>query len=228
MSDENESYDKGADGKPLTLEERGAVGDGRLFSPSTGRNKDAVREVFLAHMPLSGRVLEIASGTGEHGAHIVAAAQELVWTYSDIDEAGMMSQRAWAAHEGHGRLLGPMRVDTTAGHWGEAEAAAPYDGLFCANMIHIAPFEAAIGLFAGAGRTLRLGGRLLLYGPFGRDGVMVPSNQDFVDSLKRRDARWGVRDLERDILPLAAANGLDMADIIEMPANNLSVIFEKA
>jgi hypothetical protein len=227
MSDENKTYDKGADGKPLTLEERGDGGDGRLFSPSTGRNKDAVRDVFLAHMPPFGCVLEIASGTGEHGAHIVAAAQELIWTYSDVDEAGMVSQRAWAAHEGQDRLQGPLRVDTTAAHWGEAEAAAPYGGMFCANMIHIAPFEAAIGLFAGAGRLLRRGGRLFLYGPFGRDGEMAPSNRDFVDSLQRRDPRWGVRDLERDILPLAQANGLNVADIIEMPANNLSVIFEK-
>jgi len=228
MSDEDKTYDKGADGKPLTLEERGAVGDGRLFSPSTGRNKGAVRDVFLEHMPTSGRVLEIASGTGEHGAHITATARDLVWTYSDIDEAGMASQRAWAAHEGHAQLLGPVRVDTTADHWGEAEAAAPYDGLFCANMIHIAPFEAAIGLFAGAGRILRRGGRLFLYGPFGRDGKMAASNRDFVESLQRRDPRWGVRDLERDVLPLAAANGLNVADIIAMPANNLSVIFEKA
>ena len=227
MSDENESYDKGADGKPLTLESRCVVEDGRLFSPSTGRNKDAVREVFLSHMLLSGTVLEIASGTGEHGAHITAAARELVWTYSDIDEVGMASQRAWAVHEGHGRLRGPMRVDTTADHWSDAEVAAPFDGLFCANMIHIAPFEAAVGLFAGASRLLRDRGRLFLYGPFGRDGVMAPSNRDFLESLQRRDTRWGVRDLERDILPLAAANSLEVADIIEMPANNLSVIFEK-
>jgi len=204
------------------------MGDDRRFSPSTGRNKDIVRDVFLAHMPATGRILEIASGTGEHGAHITAAAPDLTWTYSDIDPEGRASQSAWAAHQDHDRLLGPCLIDTTTPHWGEAEDAAPYDGLFCANMIHIAPFEAAIGLLAGAGRLLRQGGRVFLYGPYGRAGEITPSNAQFSTDLKRRNPDWGVRDLDRDILPLADDNGLTLEAVIEMPSNNLSVIFIRA
>ncbi len=225
MSDEDKDYDKSASGKPLTLEARDAVLDGRLYSPSTGRNKDAVRKVFLQTMPQTGHCLEIASGTGEHGAHIIAAAPELHWTYSDIDPGGHASQAAWAAHEGHDRLHGPLHLDVTAVKWGEAERA--WAAMFCANMIHIAPFEAAEGLIAGVGRLLPPGGRLFLYGPFARNGEIAPSNARFSEDLKRRDPSWGVRDLDVQVMPLTKLASLRLAEVIEMPANNLSVIFEK-
>ena len=227
MTDENATYQKASSGQPLALEKRDTTEDGRRFSPSIGRNKDVVRETFLSVMLTRGAILEIASGTGEHGAHITAAAPELSWTYSDIEPASQASQAAWRAHEGHDRLSGPLTVDTTADHWGEAETQAPWDGLFCANMIHIAPFAAAIGMIDGAGRLLRPGGRLMIYGPFARNGEIAPSNARFSEDLKRRDPSWGVRDLDLDILPLAARAGLELFKAIEMPANNLSVVFEK-
>ena len=118
-------------------------------------------------------------------------------------------------------------IDASADGWGEAETLAPLDGLFCANMIHIAPFDVAEGLMAGAGRLLKSGGKLFLYGPFARDGDIAPSNARFSEDLKRRDPAWGVRDLERDIAPLAEAAGLGVEAVVEMPANNLSVIFAK-
>ena len=225
MSDENAGYDKNAAGKPVTLEPRGDAGDGRRFSPSTGRNKDVVREIFRKHMPLSGRVLEIASGTGEHGAHITESAPDLSWVYSDIDPQGRASQRAWAAHVPHDRLLGPLTVDAASRHWGEAETLGPLEGMFNANMIHISPFQVAEGLLAGAGRLLKRGGKLMLYGPFARNSEIAPSNARFSEDLKRRDASWGVRDLDLEILPLAEAVGLTLADVVDMPSNNLSVIF---
>lgn len=228
MTDENATYQKATSGQPLALEKRDTKEDGRRFSPSIGRNKDVVRDAFLSVMPSQGAILEIASGTGEHGAHITSAATDLSWTYSDIDPASQASQAAWRAHEAHDRLSGPLTVDTTAEHWGEAETRAPWDGLFCANMIHIAPFGAAIGLINGAGRLLRPGGRLLIYGPFARNGEIAPSNARFSEDLKRRDPTWGVRDLELDILPLAQQAGLEPIKVIDMPANNLSVVFEKA
>lgn len=227
MTDENATYQKAQSGQPLALEKRDTTEDGRRFSPSIGRNKDVVRDAFLSIMPSQGAILEIASGTGEHGAHITASAADLSWTYSDIDAASQASQAAWRAHEAHHRLIGPLTVDTTTENWGEAEKRAPWDGLFCANMIHIAPFEAAIGLFAGAGRLLRVGGRLLIYGPFARNGEIAPSNARFSDDLKRRDPSWGVRDLDLDILPLAKRAGLELINVIDMPANNLSVVFER-
>ena len=201
MTDENATYQKAKSGQPLALEKRETTDDGRRFSPSIGRNRDVVRETFLSVMPAQGAILEIASGTGEHGAHITTAAPQLSWTYSDIDPVSRASQAAWGAHEGHDRLSGPLTIDTTADHWGEAETRAPWDGLFCSNMIHIAPFAAAEGLISGAGRLLRPGGRLLIYGPFARGGEIAPSKARFSEDLKRRDASWGVRDLELDILP---------------------------
>ena len=228
MADENATYQKATSGQPLALEKRDTTEDGRRFSPSIDRNKDVVRDAFLSVMPTQGTILEIASGTGEHGAHITASAADLSWTYSDIDPASQASQAAWRAHEGHDRLRGPLTVDTTVDHWGEAEVQAPWDGLFCANMIHIAPFAAAIGLISGASRLLRPGGRLMIYGPFARNGEIAPSNARFSEDLKRRDPSWGVRDLDLDILPLAEPAGLTLVSVINMPANNQSVVFERA
>lgn len=227
MMDENKHYQKDTTGQPVALERRDATEDGRRYSPSTGRNKAIVRETFFSHMPRQGHVLEIASGTGEHGAHITAAATDLTWIYSDIDPVSQASQRAWRVAADHDRLRGPLTVDTTQLAWGEAEALAPFDAVFCANMIHIAPFEAAEGLITGAARLLRPAGRLMLYGPFARHGVIAPSNARFSEDLQRRDPSWGVRDLELQILPLAQAANLDLVAVVDMPANNLSVVFEK-
>ena len=227
MTDENAGYQKAQSGEPLALEKRVEEADGRRFSPSTGRNKDIVRDTFLEVMPRQGRVLEIASGTGEHGVHITAVAHDLNWTYSDIDPVSQASQLAWRNHVSHDRLDGPMTVDTTHADWGDVEKAAPWNGMFCANMIHIAPFSAAEGLLAGAGRLLAPGGRLMLYGPFARAGEIAPSNARFSEDLQRRDASWGVRDLDLEILPLANAAGLRLATVKAMPANNLSVVLEK-
>lgn len=214
--------------KPVTLEARSISQDGRRFSPSSGRNKDAIRAVYLDHMPLTGTILEIASGTGEHGAHILQQALNLSWQYTDIDCEGLQSQNAWAAHLGDGRLRGALELDVSADHWGAAETAGPYEGLFCANMIHISPFAATIGLLAGAGRVLKPGGRMMLYGPFARAGEMVASNQQFDRHLKGIDPAWGVRDLDEDLLPLAEQAGLHLVETVDMPSNNLSVFFQRA
>ncbi len=225
MSEENATYPKAVTGTPIALETRAGQGDGRLFSPSIGRNKDAVRDAFLTAMPRVGDILEIASGTGEHGAHITNVAPSLTWTYTDIDPGSLQSQGAWVSHVDHTRLKGPLELNVMTDHWGEAERS--FDGIFCANMIHIAPFAAAKGLLSGAGRILRSEGRLMVYGPFARNGNIAESNVRFSEDLKRRDQRWGVRDLDLDVVPLAKLAGLKLTNVIEMPANNLSVMFEK-
>ncbi|NBC19588.1 MAG: DUF938 domain-containing protein [Alphaproteobacteria bacterium] len=225
---EDRSDDPSADDPHSALDARARQTDARRFSPSIARNRDAVRAVFLQHMLAEGTLLEIASGTGEHGAHIAPGLPGLDWWYSDIDADGRASQAAWASHLGPGAgLKGPLRIDVSAGSWGEADALAPFDAMFCANMLHIAPFAAAQGLMAGAGQRLRQGGRMMVYGPFARHGEMAPSNQRFSDDLKSRDPDWGVRDLDREIGPLARAAGLALVEVVEMPANNLSVIFER-
>lgn len=212
--------------KETALEDRGVAGE-RLFSPSAARNRDPIRDVFLKTMPNAGNILEIGGGTGEHAVHLAEALPGAVWRTGDPDPSSRASIAGWIAETKLHNLVGPHAIDVTATEWG-VEEAAPFDGLVSLNMIHIAPFSAAEGLFAGAGRLLARGGKLFLYGPFSRDGVhTAPSNEAFDASLKTRNANWGVRDLERDIAPLAQKNALTRIDIVEMPANNLSVIFRK-
>lgn len=228
VTEQDKAYPKSASGQPSALEPRPVTEDGRRFSPSVRRNRDVLAEAFAQADLRSGHILEIASGTGEHGAHLTAAFERLHWTYSDIDPDSRRSQRAWKQHMGHSRLSGPHFIDTIEPNWGEAEAAGPYDAIFCANMIHIAPFAAAEGLFVGAGRSPHSGAPLCLYGPFARGGDIAPSNARFRDDLQRRDPSWGVRDLDLQLVPLAADNGLHLETVIEMPANNLFISFHKA
>ncbi|MEL7129224.1 MAG: DUF938 domain-containing protein, partial [Pseudomonadota bacterium] len=199
--------------------------DGRRFSPSAGRNKEAIKHAFLKHMPTDGKVLEIGSGTGEHGIHITEDAPRLEWIFSDPDQLSVASIRAWIHHAGRANLIGPHHLDATERHWGALEALQ-LNGLFCANVIHISPFTVCEGLFAGASRLLIPGGRVFLYGPFGRNGHLSDGNQRFSDDLKRRDPSWGVRDLEVDVLPLAASYGFSITEIVEMPKNNLSIVLQ--
>lgn len=209
----------------IALEERGRS-ERRLFSPSAARNRDPIRAAYFKVMPRAGVILEIGSGTGEHAVHIAAAAPGLTWRPGDPDAASRGSIAAWAEHLALTNVAVPHAIDVTAADWDKD--LAPADGVVSINMIHIAPFSAAEGLIAGAGRLLRSGGRLFLYGPFKRKGAHTAlSNSDFDASLKARDPRWGVRDLDLEIAPLADAAGLALEEIIEMPANNLSVVFRR-
>lgn len=217
-----------ADKPPVALEAREEGEDGRRYSPSTARNREPILNVLKPRLPQPGRILEIASGTGEHGAFFTAEMEGIDWMFSDIDAQGLESQRAWKAADQTGRLHGPLEIDASTDHWGEAELPGGWDAIFSANMVHIAPFKAAEGLISGAGRLLRPEGLLILYGPFGRDGAMAPSNAAFDHSLKSRDPRWGVRDLDRQIAPLALEAGLTLHDIADMPANNQTVFFRKS
>ncbi len=216
-----------ADKPPVALEDRGEGGDGRRYSPSAARNREPIRDALKAHLGLPARVLEIASGTGEHGAFLVSELPGVEWTYSDIDPPSLESQRAWKAAAQSERLHGPLEINAAQSDWGGAEQMGAWDAIFSANMVHIAPFEAAEGLITGAGRLLKPGGMLVLYGPFAQNGVIAPSNAAFHESLKSRDVRWGVRDLDLDLAPLAGKVGLRLAKVIEMPANNLMVVFQK-
>ena len=214
---------------PVALEDRGGEGDGRLFSPSAARNRDVIRETFLELMPRAGRVLEVGSGTGEHGVHIAAMSPDLIWQASEFDARSRRSVAAWIAHAGLGeRMPAPLALNASdpADLWGVEAGLA---GVYSSNMIHIAPWAAGRGLVAGAGALLRSGGRLFLYGPFSREGEHVSaSNADFDRSLRSRDPEWGVRDLERDVMPVAVAAGLALVEARAMPANNFSVVFERA
>lgn len=223
MSDD---YQTGSDGKEIALEARALEGE-RLFSPSAARNRDFIRDTYLSLMPKTGKILEVGSGSGEHGVHIASALPDINWHSGDPDFNSRCSISAWISHASLENMKSPHSIDVISDHWGEIETSK-FDGLVSINMIHIAPFEAAKGLFAGAGRLLQSGGKLFLYGPFSRNGKHIsPSNADFNASLRGRDPSWGVRDLENDIMPLAKDAGLDLDQIVDMPANNFVVTFDR-
>lgn len=197
--------------------------DPRRHAPAAARNRDAILAVLRNVLPARGTVLEIASGTGEHAAHFAAALPGLVWQPSDGDDDALTSIDAWAADSGAAPIRPALHLDVTETPWPVAQV----DAVFCANMIHIAPWQAALSLLSEAGRILTKGGPLILYGPFMRDGQhTAPSNEDFDRSLRARNPEWGVRDLA-EVAGHADAAGLRLEETVSMPANNLTVIFRR-
>jgi len=198
------------------------MNDARQFAPATQRNREPILVVLQKELPASGLVLEIASGTGEHAMHFSQGLPGLSWQPSDPSAGARASIAAWREAEGSTNLLAPIALDAAA-QW-PVEAA---DAIVCINMTHISPWEATEGLMRGAGRILPPGGPLYLYGPYLRSGYRLePSNAAFDESLKSRDPCWGLRELDA-VTELAAAHDLDLARVLDMPANNLSVIFRK-
>jgi SAM-dependent methyltransferase len=198
---------------------------GALMSPSTARNREPILEVLRPRLPAGARVLEVASGAGEHAMFLAAALPEVSWQPTDRDTDALTSIAAWRAEAGLANLAPPLRLDAAdPPTW----PRGPFEAVVCINMIHISPWTASEGLMAGAGRVLAPGGRLFLYGPFLEAAVeTAPSNLAFDESLKARDPAWGLRDLAA-VTALAGAHGLAFAERIGMPANNLVVVFEKA
>jgi SAM-dependent methyltransferase len=199
--------------------------DARQHAPAAARNRDPIWAVLQRHLPAKGLVLEVASGSGEHALHFArAAGPEITVQPSDPDPASRASIDAWATASGLANIRPALALDASAQAWPIAHA----DVVLCCNMIHIAPWGAAVGLVQGAARVLTLGGLLFLYGPFKRDGRhTAPSNEAFDrDFLRARNPAWGVRDLEA-VSDVAEAAGFAPPRIEEMPANNLSVLFRR-
>ncbi|OJX79576.1 DUF938 domain-containing protein [Magnetospirillum sp. 64-120] len=192
--------------------------------PATSRNKGPILDVLRRWLPPEGVVLEIASGSGQHASWFASQMPGLTWQPSDADAACLPSIDAWGQESDAAHRIRPaLHLDVAALPW----PLQPVDAVFCANMIHIAPWTAAQALAQGAGLALRAQGLLVLYGPFKIDGRhTAPSNQDFDDDLRRRNPLWGVRDLA-DFGALAQQAGLDHVETVPMPANNLCVIWRK-
>jgi hypothetical protein len=197
---------------------------GALRSPAAERNKQPILEAIAGVLPASGTVLEIASGTGQHVLHFANAHPSLSWQPSDPDPALLESIRLHRAAAIHGNVLEPLQLDVLERPWPLEHAAA----IVCINMIHIAPWAATAGLFAGAAALLHAGSPLILYGPFRMDGRhTAPSNAAFDENLKARNPDWGVRDLER-VTESAEQCGFSLAATTAMPANNLTVVYCRA
>jgi len=213
----------GKDGRPVEP-------DGRLDAAAFHRNHApiwAVLQKFLTGK--SGDVVEVGSGTGQHVVHFAKLTPGITWWPSDLNENHLKSIEAWRAYSALPNIRPPLRIDLTDPAWCPAmhDGSGPSEllAVFCANVIHIAPWRVAEGLFAGAGRYLRREGHLFLYGPFKRNGRHTAmSNAVFDTSLRQQDAEWGVRDIA-DIENLAAGAGLGLIETVPMPANNFILAF---
>jgi hypothetical protein len=209
------------DSTPWIAAEAGA--EAKKVAPAAARNRDAILAVLQGLLPAQGSVLEIASGSGEHIVHFAWAMPHLHWQPSDPEPAALASIAAWSAEAALPNIAPPIMLDVCAPDWPIAHA----DAILCINMIHIAPWEATLGLMAGVGRLLSSGAPLYLYGPFREEGVpLAPGNADFDASLKSRDPEWGLRWVH-EVAEIAKANGLSLQERTTMPANNLSLIFCK-
>jgi len=198
--------------------------DPRRSAPHVARNAAPIADVLRAVLPERGLVLEVASGTGEHILHFAREFPKLLWQASDPEPVALRSIEAWRAESGLFNLLPAIPLDARAAEWAVPQA----DAILCINMVHISPWSATAGLMRGAGQLLGEGAPLCLYGPWRRAGVeTAPSNEAFDESLRARDPEWGLRDLE-EVVAEAEKHGLHLDRVVEMPANNLSVVLRKA
>lgn len=201
-----------------------AMTDDRQYAPAAARNREPILAVLREVLPGSGTVLELASGSGEHAVFFARALPNLTWQPSDPSAAALRSITAWAGEAGIANLLPPIRLDAAAAEWPLASA----DAVVCINMMHISPWQAAEGLIRGGARLLAKGGPLVLYGPYRRAGrPLEPSNEAFDADLRRRNPEWGLRLLE-DVVELGEGAGLVLERVVEMPANNLTVVLRRA
>lgn len=199
------------------------IEDARRYAPSAARNRDAILKTLSQYLPEFGRVLEVASGSGEHTMHLAAAHPRLTFQPSDLDPDAGASIDAWTRHLGLTNVAPAIQLDATQ----SVSPSIRADIVICINMIHIAPWSAAVGLIRNAAIILPAGGLLYLYGPFRRNGEhTAPSNAVFDAALKARSRTWGVRDLEA-VAALAGDHGFSAPNIEAMPANNFSLFFKR-
>lgn len=192
-------------------------------SPATARNKEPIAAVLTEVLPASGTVLEVASGAGEHAVSFADRFPALDWQPTDPDAGALASIAAHAAEAGLPNVRAPLELDAAADTWPVERA----DAILCINMVHISPWAATLGLLQGASRLLASGAPLILYGPYRRAGVeTAPSNEAFDLSLKSRNPEWGLRGAEQ-VIEAATDAGLRFVRLVEMPANNLILVFRR-
>lgn len=202
------------------------------FSPAADRNKGPILEVLQQLLPASGRALELASGTGQHAAWFGAGLPGWTWQPTEANPSALPTIAAWVGQSQVHNVRAPCLLDVMEPDWpsdDETLASAfdhPFDLIFCANLLHISPWSTCEGLMGGAQRMLaRPGGQLILYGPFLEDGMQTaPGNLGFDESLRLQNPVWGLRHREA-VEETAQRHGLQRTRRIEMPANNLLLVF---
>ena len=189
-------------------------------SPPAERNKQPIADVLARVLPKAGLVLEVASGTGQHAEHFARAFPALTWQPSDPDVNALAALAERVRRAALPNLRAPIELDVH-----EPPPLGDIAAVLCCNMIHIAPWSACAGLLLAAERWLAPGAPLVLYGPFRQDGEHTSdSNAAFDAGLRRRNPEWGVRDLDV-VVALARQHSLELAEVVAMPANNLTVVF---
>jgi SAM-dependent methyltransferase len=193
----------------------------RRHAPATDRNREPIAAVLAEELPEAGRILEVASGTGQHCAFFAQRFPRLVWQPTDPDLESLVSIADWCADIAN--VLPPVGLDASADDW----PVGRVDAMLCINMVHISPWAATLGLMAGAGQLLDPGAPLILYGPYRQHGVpTAASNEEFDLSLRARNPDWGLRHVE-DVARVAAEQRLTLKRIEPMPANNLLLVFRR-
>jgi hypothetical protein len=203
--------------------------DQRQYALATQCNREPILNILLEILPSQGKVLEIASGTGEHAIFFAPCLQPRTWIPSDISSVAIASIAAWQQHYQIPNLTAPLILDVTDPNWSKNPDLLEQNiqAIVNINMIHISPWEACLGLFAGAENLLPINGILYLYGAYKQNGQHIsPSNVAFDRSLRLQNPEWGVRNLE-DVINVASKHKFKLQQIQSMPANNLSVIFQK-
>jgi len=201
----------------------GQVAGARRSAPAALRNREPIAEVLREWLPLSGLIIEIASGTGEHASYFAERFPNLEWQPSDVHSDALSSIEAWQRESGLANLRPPVVLDAASADWPVDRA----DALLSINMVHISPWASALGLIDGAARLLPAGAPLILYGPWIQaDVATAPSNLDFDADLKRRDPQWGLRRVE-DFAAAAEVRGLQLTETRAMPANNLMLLWRR-
>ncbi len=201
--------------------------DARQYAPATERNREFILEVLQRVLPTTGNILEIASGTGEHAIFFSPRLQPRQWFPSDPNPMLRESIAAWQKHSPSDNLHPPLNIDARESIWAVEKEGIEIAAIVNINMIHISSWSTCLGLIAGAGRLLPQDGVLYLYGPYKLGGEhTAPSNMAFDESLRLQNSEWGVRNLE-DVVAVAEKEGLKFVEKVQMPANNLSVVFQK-
>ncbi len=197
------------------------------FSPAADRNKQAILDVLRQVLPEQGRAMEIASGTGQHVAWFARHLPPWTWQPTDADAPALNSIEARIAQEQLANVRAPLLLDVLSQVW-LPEDMALFDAIYCANMLHIAPWATCAALMQGAARHLAPGGQLITYGPYLEDTVpTAPGNLAFDASLRSQQACWGLRRRE-DVELEAARAGLQLTQRFALPANNLLLVWMRA
>lgn len=203
----------------------------KQYAPATGRNREAILEVLQQVLPQFGTILEVASGTGEHAVFFAPFLQPRRWLPSDANPVSRASIDAWVKEFKIENLSAPIEIDASSSIWAVEDSTllnnSPITAIVNINMIHISPWSACLGLMAGAGRILPPDGILYMYGPYKQGGKhTAPSNEAFDMSLRQQNPQWGVRDLD-EVVAAASSQQLSLLKTVEMPANNLSLVFKR-